>query len=75
MGKKDVLLEEALLVMTALASLLASSGQPRTENLKLLQRWRPVCIRHTWVLSHIYALFWKRKLLLPFDKLSLFCCL
>lgn len=75
MGKKDALLEEALLMITALVSTLASSGQPRTENLKLLQRWRLACSRHIWILSHIYALFWKKILLLPLDKLSLFCCL
>lgn len=64
MGKKDALLEEALLMITALASLLASSSQPKTENLKLLQRWRLACSRHIWILSHIYALFWNKKIAL-----------
>lgn len=55
MGKKDALLEEALLMMTALASLLASSANQEL-------RRGPACSRHTWILPYIYAFFWEKKI-------------
>lgn len=75
MGKKDALLEEALLMITALASLLASSDQPKAENLKLLQRWSWLAADISEFCPTIRLSSEKKILFLPFDKLSLFCCL